>query len=298
MSRFSLLLILLLVICGTARAEGLTPESMISFADSLFERGDYYRAITEYERVIFYYPDHPLALTARFQIANSYFKGERFEQALELFRSLSREYPNDVIGRKAYYLVGETYYQKHDYIRAADVFELFIDTYPDDPQADAARVRIGWSHLRQGKWQEASADFGKVPPGSPLRPQAESLTAGAEQYPGLPTKSPTLAGGLSAVLPGAGQLYIDRPGDALVSFLLNGAFIWGAVEAFRNDNETTGGILLFFESGWSLGNIYNATSGAHKYNRRGTREFLDGLQSRFSIACSRGGSQVLFSLRF
>jgi tetratricopeptide (TPR) repeat protein len=294
------LAVLLLIGSATFAAE-MPVEKMLSFADSLFDRGDYYRAITEYERVLFFYPDHPLAPTARFQIANSYFRGERHEQALERFRALTREYPNEEIGRRAYFMLGEVYYQMRDYGRAVDVFTMFIETYSGDRQVDAARIRIGWAYLRQGKWREASEEFQKLPPESPLHDQGKALAEGARDYPGIPRKSPSLAGGLSAVLPGAGQLYIERPGDAAVSFLLNGAFIWAAAEAFHNDNDVTGAILLFFESGWYLGNIYNAVSGAHKFNRRAEQQFLDGLKGRYAISFfpGRDGKGMIgLTLRF
>jgi tetratricopeptide (TPR) repeat protein len=296
------LLLFLMLLCGNAAiAEEMRVEQMLSFADHLFEQGDYYRAITEYERVIFFHPDHRLAKTARLQIALAYFKGDRLDQAIERFRAISTDLPNDEVGRKAYFLLGEAYYQKREYARAAEVFTSFLETYPTDPQADAARIRIGWAFLRQGNWRQASEEFRKLPPDSPLHAQAEGLADGSRAYPDIPKKSPTLAGGLSAVLPGAGQLYINRPGDALVSFLLNGAFIWATVEAFHNDNNVTGGILLFFESGWYLGNIYNATSGAHKYNRRSEQQFMDGLQSRYSVAFFRdnsGRNMIGLTMRF
>jgi len=286
----AILLLGLLVLSGaSAYALEQSAEQLFSFAEHLFGQGDYYRAITEYERVIFFYPDHPLSLTARFQIATAYFKGDRFEQALERFRELNREHPNEETGRRAYFMLGEVYYQMRDYGRAIDVFTTFIETAPGDRQADAARIRIGWAYLRQGNWREASAEFRKLPPDSPLHDQGEELAGGALAYPGIPKKSPSLAGGLSAVLPGAGQLYIGRPGDAVVSFLLNGAFIWAAVEAFQNDDKVTGGILLFFETGWYLGNIYNAVSGAHKYNRRSEQQFLDGLQGRYALSYLNDG---------
>ncbi len=277
-------LFLFVLLTGAVRAAEMSPEKMMAFADSLFERGDYYRAITEYERVVFFYPDHPLARTARFQIANSYFKGDRLDQALERFRALNKEYANEETGRKAYFMIGEVYYQKGDFPRAADVFTMYVETYPADKQADEARIKSGWAELRQGKWKEASEEFRKVPAGSPLQEQAAGLAEEAKLYPDIPKKSPALAGGLSAVLPGAGQLYIDRPGDALVSFLLNGAFIWAAVESFHNDNNVTGGILLFFEAGWYTGNIYNAVNGAHKFNRRSEQQFMDGIQSKYSLS--------------
>jgi outer membrane protein assembly factor BamD (BamD/ComL family)/TM2 domain-containing membrane protein YozV len=282
-------------------AEELPAGKMLSFADHLFEQGDYYRAITEYERVIFFYPDLPQAKQARFQIAHAYLKGEKFDQAIARFRALADEYRNEELGRKSLSMVGEAYYQKRDYGRAADVFTVFIETYPDDTRADSARVMLGWSHLRQGDWQEAGGEFQKVPAGSSLRKQAEGLAEESKNYPDIPKKSPLLAGGLSAVLPGAGQLYVGRPGDAAVSFLLNGVFILATVEAFHHDNNAAGGILLFFESGWYLGNIYNATGSAHKYNRQAEQRYMEDLQGRYGISYSRDGrgtNIVALTLRF
>src|SRR3990170_2027757 len=60
--------LLLFILCAgllwqvsCVHAQESSPEKIMSFADHLYEQGDYYRAITEYERVIFFYPKHPLA---------------------------------------------------------------------------------------------------------------------------------------------------------------------------------------------------------------------------------------------
>jgi tetratricopeptide (TPR) repeat protein len=300
-SRVLIGLCLLFLFSQAAIADEMPVEKAFAFAENLFAQGDYYRAITEYERVIFFYPDQPLAKTARFQIALCYLKGDKLDQAVDRFRALNQELPQVEVGRRAYFMLGEAYYQKREYSRAADIFATYIEIYPGDERIDAARIKIGWSYLRQGQWRQAADALQKLPPDSPLHAQAEGLAEGSEKYPGIPTKSPTLAGGLSAVLPGAGQLYVNRPGDALVSFLLNGAFIWATVEAFQNDNNVTGGILLFFESGWYLGNIYNAVNGAHKYNRRTEKQFLDGLQDKYRVSYlydTHGRSLLAFTMRF
>ncbi len=304
MKRAALLFILsagFLVHGASGHAQELSPEKIMSFADHLFEQGDYYRAITEYERLIFFYPKHGLAKTARYQTAMSYYKGDKLTQAIDRFRALSDQYREEEIGRKSLFMLAETYYQKNDYDRAINVLDIFLSSYPNDTQADAARIKMGWSYLRQGSWQRASEEFQKLPSDSPLWKQAVELADGSKKYPGMPRKSPTVAAGLSAVLPGAGQLYIGRPTDAAVSFLLNGTFIWATVEAFHHDNNVTGGILLFFESGWYLGNVYNAANGAHKYNRRAEQAFMDSLQNQCGISYyrdERGGNMLAFTLRF
>jgi hypothetical protein len=112
-------------------------------------------------------------------------------------------------------------------------------------------------------------------------------------------KSPTTAG-ILAVLPGAGHLYCERYRDAGIAFVLNAAFIWGMVEAFRHENYVVGGILTFFELGWYSGNIYSAVSSAHKYNRDKKKEYLDGLEreDRFSVGVSLREKQPFLSFRY
>ena len=94
---------------------------------------------------------------------------------------------------------------------------------------------------------------------------------------------PGLAGTLAAVLPGSGHFYTGRKRDGTVAFLLNAAFIWGAVESYNKENYALGGILTFFELGWYFGNIYSAVSSAHKYNRRLKDEYIKSLKEKKGI---------------
>lgn len=276
-------------------------EKLLAFADHLYDKGDYYRAITEYERFIFYYPGHALSNQAKFQIGMCYLKGERFSQAVQRFRAVSNEYPNEEIGRKALFMLAEAYYQKKDYSLAIDTLLRFLDAYPKDSRADAARIKLGWAYLARGDWRQAQEAFRMLPQDSPFHSEAAGLAEETGRYPDIPRKSPYIAGGLSAVLPGAGQLYVGRPMDAAASFLLNGLFIWATVDAFNKDNNVTGGILLFFESGWYLGNVYNAVSSAHKYNRMAEQDFLEKLQGRYTLSFMHdesGAKFVSISFRF
>jgi tetratricopeptide (TPR) repeat protein len=287
----------------SANAEEMSIEKMISFADTLYLQKDYYRAITEYERVIFFYPQHPLAKTAQFQIVESYFKGEKYDQAINLFSKLADEHESDEIGPMSLFRLGEVYYQKSDYEKAKSVFTQFVDKYPKDGRVDSARLKIGWSSLNQGDWNNAIKEFHAVQVNSPLRLQAEGLAEEAKHFPDIPEKSPALAGVLSGVLPGAGQLYIDKPRDSIISFLLNGAFIWASAESFRHHNNAVGGVLLFFEAGWYTGNIYNAVNGAKKYNLRAEDSFFNQLHKQYSLSYyleekKRDTNIVLLDLKF
>lgn len=280
---------------------GAQDDQVLAFADHLFTRSDYYRAITEYERFLFLSPDHQRVRYARYQVARCYFEGDKLSTAIKLLRELTSESTADADGINALHLLADSYYRRREYDLARETYSDFLLRAANDPRADAVRIRTGWTYLREGDWQQATTEFESVPPGSSLREQADGLAEGAKAYPAIPSKSPSLAGWMSAVLPGAGQLYIERPRDATVSFLLNGLFIWATAEQFRKDNHVTGGILLFFETGWYVGNIYNAVGGAHKYNRRARSGFLDGLESRYSLSYSRdrdGSHQFALTIPF
>jgi hypothetical protein len=84
------------------------------------------------------------------------------------------------------------------------------------------------------------------------------------------------------MLPGAGHLYLGKPRHAITAFLLNGLFLRGAVFAFREGLEATGVILLYFETGWYLGNINSAVEGATDYNRQHQQVRRDHLLSTYA----------------
>lgn len=135
---------------------------------------------------------------------------------------------------------------------------------------------------------------------SKLYPKSDYFAQGLDRIQEIPQKSPATAGALAAIVPGSGHLYCERYRDAAIAFVLNGAFIWGMVEAFEQNNYVVGGILTFFELGWYSGNIYSAVASAHKYNQRKKQEYLDYLEKSgvFSLGISLQGKNPVFSLNY
>jgi TM2 domain-containing membrane protein YozV len=96
-----------------------------------------------------------------------------------------------------------------------------------------------------------------------------------------PSKSPRVASILAGILPGAGHLYLGKPRHAITALLLNGLFLAGATFSFLEGLEATGVILLYFETGWYLGNINSARAGAHEFNRRQRQDAQDQLYTTY-----------------
>ncbi|MFH1079055.1 MAG: tetratricopeptide repeat protein [Pseudomonadota bacterium] len=275
-------------------------DRLFGFAEALFAERDYYRAITEYKRFKYLYPVDALVEKSDFRISESYFKAGRRSEAIDSFNTFIRQYPAGPLRPDALYLKGQAENEQKRYTDALATFDELTRT-GGAAYRDRAFYAQALVFLAQQDWQQARETFATLPQESPLYPAAKVYSEGLQRMDSLPCKSPAVAGTLAAVLPGAGHLYAERPRDALVSFLLNGSFIWATVELFRNNNNVTGGIVAFLELGWYSGNIYSAVSSAHKYNKRIQDEFLQGLKDKSGISFyrDRNGSQyIMYSMIF
>jgi tetratricopeptide (TPR) repeat protein len=283
MARTILLVFLLLLLAGGARAqeEGnriIDEKAQMGLGDYFFEDGDYYRAISEYKRFLFFFPASLRAEEARWKIASSYFQGKKWDEALSAADELLKRHPSSLWAAEANLLKGRCWMEKKEFSQARQHFTRVKEISPGSPAAQEAQWQSAVSYLQEERWKESAAEFRKVAPENKLYPRAEHWARGMDRIQEIPQKSPATAGVLAAVLPGSGHLYIERYRDAGIAFVLNAAFIWGMVESFRHENYVVGGILTFFELGWYSGNIYSAVSGAHKYNRGKKKEYLDLLE--------------------
>lgn len=260
-------ILLLFLLLFPARPVLATPD-LFSFAESLVAEEDYYRAITEYKRFLHYYPQDPRVPRAQLAIARSLIAGKRWPQADIALEKTWQLYPDSRQAEEAHKLYASVAFERKDFAEARRRYQR-LKRLPDS-DTDMADYQIGLSYLEENRMEAAEQSFAKL-----NATAAADLHQTLDAYRRLPRKSPRLAGTLSALLPGAGQLYTERPQQAAIAFALNAAFIYGAVEAWNNENYTVAGILALFEVGWYGGNIYNAVNNAHKHNRELENQFKE-----------------------
>ncbi|HUT71950.1 MAG TPA: tetratricopeptide repeat protein [Desulfatiglandales bacterium] len=300
-----ILMFLLLFLCPIALYAGqervLDPKSQFQFAEQYFEKGEHYRAIGEYERFIYFFPDSPQVELVKYRIGLSYLKGERYEQAIEVFQALIEEYKDTEYAFQSYLGTSKAYVLLGRYDTALTSLNNLITIAPDQKIRDEAYYRKGWVYLEMGLWERAREHFEEISDQEKDRYHIENLMHEIDTKMPLKQKNPTAAGVL-AIVPGAGHLYCERPRDALISFLLNGAMIYAAYEAFDEDLDALGFVIAFFELGFYTGNIYSAVSSAHKYNRDEKKRFLNHLRERtgmtFSLAKPHGCKSLMLTWRF
>jgi len=262
---------------------GFTADQLLQFADQLLREGEYFRAITEFRRFRFDYPNDPRQAMALFRIGQAYYRGEQYQEALQAFRGVTQTYPDSPYGQQARLWQGESLIQQTQYSAAEQLYTAYIERHSSTSAIPYARYQKGWTFLYRRQWQAATTELQQIPTSSPLYPVARQLALEAKEERQRPKKLPFVAGALSTVLPGAGQLYNGRLGDAVLTFLLNGLFIAGTIEAMQHDQLAIAGVLGFFEAGWYSGNVYSAVNGAHKHNRHADEVLLQNLERRFRM---------------
>lgn len=261
---FALIIFPLLAALSPATTSFATSESLrtseLSFAESLYQEGDYYRAVTEYKRFLHFKPNHPDAPHAHLNMARCFLHGKQWASGEKALTTLIENYPHSPERDYAALLYAETAYKQHNFTQTLERLSE-LNTNQTSPRLlnHQADLRL-WSLTSLGEYDQLIDE--QQPSDQSSRINDDYL-----QLRQLPLKSPNLAGGLSAILPGSGQLYAGRYREAGMALLLNAAFLGGGIQSIKTGNHVVGGILLFFEAGWYGGNIYNAMNSVHKHNR-------------------------------
>lgn len=261
----------------------INSEDQFRFARQVMEKGEYLRAVAEFERFVYFFPKDEKVPKARLLIGSCYLKAQSYDPARKAFEEVFKTYPGSLYSGKALLLIGESYYMQGIPSEAGYYFTRVMEDYPQPELRNSALYRLGWSQMQASQWREASTTFEGVEPGSPLYPSSRLLLTKSLEGETLPYKDPTAAGVMAGILPGLGHAYCSRYRDGAVSLLLNGLFIWAAVEAFDEGHDVLGGILTFLELGWYSGNIYSAVNAAHKHNRQVKNDFLRTLPDAVNL---------------
>ena len=262
------------------RAAALTIDEnqQYGFAETLFNSKQYHRAAEEYERFAFFFPFDRRKRSALFKAGQAYLLSKDPLTAIDRFKLFTQEKNQDNLVVEAYFMLVECHLVMDAPGRAIVEMNNLIAENNNPDINDRANYRLGWLYIDQGNWAAAQRAFSNISNSQHDQYQLTPLEDELNQASQLPTRSPLLAGMLS-IIPGSGQLYCNRYEDALIAFFVNLGLFWAAHDAFDQEQYALGGLLTFVGSGFYIGNIYSATSDAHKFNRQRKSDFVHSLKN-------------------
>jgi len=226
---------------GVGVAEDGGSKGLLIAADDLFARGYYESCITEYQRFLFFSPDHPLGSYARYKIGFAHYKLGRLSEAIRWWRRAldfapPTHFRQIIRYRLAFALAA------HGEMELAKVELLRLKGEHTDPAlADAASLALTAILVSQGLYTQARETLETVEknPG-PLEDCRASLSEACNILTQLGeprrAKSPGLARALSTVVPGLGQLYAGDARAAANAFFLNAVTTYALVQAANRGN--------------------------------------------------------------
>lgn len=265
-----------------AQTQGALDAQVYESGLHLFQRGDYQQAMTEFKRFALLFPDHPRYPSAALLIGMALHEARAYDEALDYFQRWRLDDDPTDATRVAVFKRGELLFIQGRYRLALAPWQEFLERYPEGPLVTHTKYLLGLSWALDGQLDQARQVFATLPLQDALGQQALTIQETLRLTPPPVPKSPLTASVLSGILPGAGHLYAGKPWQALTAFLLNGAFLTGAVYALHDRLYVTGAILLFFETGWYLGGISSAMEATRAANRTEQQAWAEHLRAVYA----------------
>lgn len=256
---------------GPAQCQTSDSHSEAAFAASLVAEHDYYRAISVYKHLAFTAPNAAAWRDSMWQIANAYRASGRHEHAIHTLVRLRDGAESEPAWRSRVALgLGANYLG----LRLPQVAQPFLDPLAHEPLPELPLL-LAISEVQRGKLDSATS---RLRPLQASDTNATQLQLAIDKARAAPRREPWVAGMLSAVIPGAGQLYAGHPVDALQAFAFVGAFGFASYIAFQYDRSEGNpyiltSVALLITALFHAANIIGAVRTA-TYHEQRTREDL------------------------
>jgi hypothetical protein len=249
-------------------------EEQFNYAKKLYEEENYFNAVTEFKRLLFFDESGKYSYQANFLLGFSYKYGGKFSDALLHFS----------IADMQAHTIEENFDCRIEIIKI-NIFRrttykalALLDSLANDPEFKNKSEEInywrGWAYIFSDDWEKAAATFSEFKLDHQLAIICDSVNN--DLY------NPELAKYLS-LIPGAGQFYTGEYVSGLISIGWN--VLWGylSINAFIEDRILDGvliGSLLWWR--FYSGNIQNAEKFAIEKNLEITNSAVRYLQDKYN----------------
>jgi hypothetical protein len=256
----------------TLTAEQL--KAQFSLAEELYNKEEYFDAVTELKRLIFFDKEKAYAYPANELIGKSYKMGAKFSKAIQYFTLAEINSSN-----------GEELYKSKIEIVKINILRrtigralALLDSLSSDKRFAGKKNDIiywtGWTYIFVDRWDEAAQEFNKIDSGLELKKISEEVAD--QKYSVIKAKI------LSFFLPGSGQFYTGNYISGILSLGWN--LLWGyiTINSFVENRAFDGiavGELLWLR--FYRGNLQNSEKFAEEKNREISNKALEYLQLNF-----------------
>lgn len=234
-------------------------ENRKLFADYLYCQQDYLRAAEEYEAL----SKMNLSDTILYKIGKSYSIVGNTDKALNYFSSIQS---NSSLLKNAILEEARIFYLTEDSISLTKAVNDFGRS-----SIELKKILIAY-YLKTNLLENVHNNLFQI-----SDYDAIILKSFYDRKKNPAYKSETIAGILSAIIPGSGKIYTENYGDGITAFILTGLFSYLAYDNFKHSHQFRAYIFSGLAAGFYLGNIYGSVASAQIFNAKVDFNFLNDL---------------------
>lgn len=255
-----------------------------SFADRLYDQGDYDLAALEYSRLIYERGDTLECTQEALRLARCWQRLGQLDRSLSLYRYLLDRLPEGDDRARAALGAGSVCAERSFYGRARALYHQASASAASDDLAFRGQLLGALTLLYQERWNGGSAELRQVASewSGERRRVAEDLARMADAGSDMSYKSPLWCGLASAVLPGSGQMICGHTQDGLIALGMTAATGSLLYLSLEEDNTTTSVLLGWLGLSFYGGNVYGGVRAANYYNTAQRRNLYDGIRTRLT----------------
>lgn len=246
----------------------------LELADSLFNSQNYFDAITEYKRLLFFDSLNHFRFYSNYQIGLCYKNGAKYSDAIRYFvlSEISAANDEEIFNSKIQQV--RTNILRRTISRAEKILSEMETDKRFEQHKREIKYWLGWSFIFSDKWNDAYRIFSEI--GETNLAQI-CLNTQEKLY------SVEFAKYSSMIIPGLGQFYTGEYISGLLSIAWNIFAGYLTINAFNQERIFDGIVtanLLWFR--FYRGNFQNAEKFAEEKNTRIINETLFYLQNEFN----------------
>jgi len=275
MKKDTAILLLFIVLLGKAETRAQDELArQYEYACLLMQKGNYYDAVTEFKRLLFFDMRNKYKFVANSRLGECYKQGAKYADAVFYLNVALQNSP----GNKERLIMKKEIIKVNILRRSFDnalqqIYELEKDT--TSGFAEEADYWRGWTYIFEDDWEKAAECFSKKQDWQELKKIC--VETDKHKY------SVTMAKLLSVFLPGSGQFYTGNYMSGIMSVGWN--FLWGYISVNSLiENRVFDGLMTanFLLLRFYLGNVQNAEKFAENRNLEITNKALNYLQNNFN----------------
>lgn len=261
-------------------------KGLIDLAEFHYRNGEYYNSITESLRYQYLYPQGALYPRSMLIMGKSYYKGGDKNSALNALTECYNKYTKQEEGETALFYSGLIRFELNSYFFAAKNFQEYLYVYDGGIFREDVLINLSLINAFAEKYNEAEkilSEYKRIFPEGKLQKKAEELSVVISEAKQRPKKNLLAAGLSSAIIPGSGYFYTGEYMLGFLSFMTNGALIYGIYDGYKKKRMYQ---MIFFsviEFSFYNYSIIGSIKSADQYNQGKDlkREAFLGLKTTF-----------------